>query len=40
MNNVYYEGAGSPLTETEKSSYVYLGCSMNIKNDLKDELDR
>ncbi|EYC11771.1 hypothetical protein Y032_0049g1761 [Ancylostoma ceylanicum] len=43
MKNMYCEGerielGGSHIMET--SSYVYLGRSMNMENNLKDELDR
>ena len=43
MKNAYSEGEGiqlegSPIAET--SSYVYLGRSMNMENDLEEELNR
>ncbi|KAK6744592.1 hypothetical protein RB195_011364 [Necator americanus] len=43
MKNVYCEGGrvqleGSQIVET--SSYVYLRRSMNMENDLKEELNR
>ena len=43
MKNALCEDAGmefegTPITET--SSYVYLGRSMNMENDLREELDR
>ena len=43
MKNAWCEGTrvevgGSPITET--NSYVYLGRSMNMENDLEEELGR
>ena len=43
MKNAWCDGGrveidGSPIAETK--SYVYLGRSMNMDNDMKEELDR
>ncbi|KAK6745401.1 hypothetical protein RB195_011870 [Necator americanus] len=43
MKNAYYEGGGVQLEGSqivETPSYVYLGRSMNMENDLKEELNR
>ncbi|KAK6761203.1 hypothetical protein RB195_022314 [Necator americanus] len=43
MKNAYCENGGVELEGSqivETSSYVYLGCSMNMENDLKEELSK
>ncbi|KAK6743168.1 hypothetical protein RB195_010436 [Necator americanus] len=43
MTNAYCEDGGIQLEGSqivETSSYVYLGCSMSLENDLKEELNR
>ncbi|KAK6755594.1 hypothetical protein RB195_014143 [Necator americanus] len=43
MKNAYCENGGVQLEGfqiVETSSYVYLGCSMNMESDLKEELNR
>ncbi|KAK6760330.1 hypothetical protein RB195_021706 [Necator americanus] len=43
MKNAYCEDGGTQLEDSqivETSSYVYLGRSMNMENDLKEEMSR